>query len=374
MQRDWAPTIVQSSFARLGYFGVAVFFVISGFLIYRPFVLAHFLGRPAPQLGRFWFRRCARVLPAYWLALIGAWLILGLITMPTPTDVVTYFALLQNYRAGYVYSGLGVAWTLVIEVSFYFAVPGIAWLVRSVSERDASPTAKLRAQLVGLCGLGLISIGFQLWGVRLERSSTMSILGWLPAKQLGTWLVAYLAWFIVGMLMATASAWHAIGGRLPRAIVALGQRSWLAWSISFVFLFVMSRLHYPWVPKFTRVPVSQEFLRFCLSGLAAGFIVFPAAFGDQDVGAIRGMLKNRVIVALGLISYGIYLWHGPLWSVSFRWVGSGAIPSGVVAQFTVVFVLTVACATGSYFLVERPIRIWVQRVTSTRSARARASG
>src|SRR5690349_22229347 len=64
----WAPVLAQSSFARLGYFGVAVFFVISGFLLFRPFVLLDLQGRPSPRLRTFWFRRCARVFPAYWVA------------------------------------------------------------------------------------------------------------------------------------------------------------------------------------------------------------------------------------------------------------------------------------------------------------------
>ena len=63
VQVGWAPAIVQSSFARLGHFGVAIFFVISGFLLYRPFVLAHLQDRPPPSLGRFWFRRCPRCFP-----------------------------------------------------------------------------------------------------------------------------------------------------------------------------------------------------------------------------------------------------------------------------------------------------------------------
>src|SRR4051812_39101220 len=57
VRADWAPVPVQSSFARLGYVGVAVFFVISGFLLYRPYVLAAFEERPGPRLGTFWFRR-----------------------------------------------------------------------------------------------------------------------------------------------------------------------------------------------------------------------------------------------------------------------------------------------------------------------------
>jgi peptidoglycan/LPS O-acetylase OafA/YrhL len=159
VQRDWTLVVFQSSLARLGYFGVAVFFVISGFLLYRPFVLAHLEGRPTPRARAFWFRRFARVFPAYWVALLGTWLLLGLMAIPTVLDGVMYFALLQTYRSGYKFVGIGVAWTLVIEVSFYAALPAIAYGLRRLSPKDATPEAKLRAQLVGITGLALFSIG-----------------------------------------------------------------------------------------------------------------------------------------------------------------------------------------------------------------------
>ncbi len=55
--------------------GVAVFFVLSGFLIYRPFAAAHHGGRPLPASLAFWWRRLLRLVPAYWLALTFFWVI-----------------------------------------------------------------------------------------------------------------------------------------------------------------------------------------------------------------------------------------------------------------------------------------------------------
>src|SRR6266516_1997197 len=49
--------------------GVAVFFVLSGFLLYRPYALARASGTPRPSIRRYVLRRAARILPAYWLAL-----------------------------------------------------------------------------------------------------------------------------------------------------------------------------------------------------------------------------------------------------------------------------------------------------------------
>jgi len=63
--------------------GVSVFFVISGFLLYRPFAAAHLDGHPAPGARVFWGRRLRRIIPAYWLACLFATYVLTGITRRT---------------------------------------------------------------------------------------------------------------------------------------------------------------------------------------------------------------------------------------------------------------------------------------------------
>ena len=57
--------------------GVPLFFAISGFLLYRPFVAARLDGRPPPGLRAYWVRRALRIVPAYWLALTIVAIVLG---------------------------------------------------------------------------------------------------------------------------------------------------------------------------------------------------------------------------------------------------------------------------------------------------------
>ncbi|MBJ7382145.1 MAG: acyltransferase, partial [Acidimicrobiia bacterium] len=64
----WSPEPVRIVTGLFGRIGVATFFVISGFLLYRPFVLAHLSGVDGGSAGRFWVRRFARILPGYWIA------------------------------------------------------------------------------------------------------------------------------------------------------------------------------------------------------------------------------------------------------------------------------------------------------------------
>ena len=90
---------------QLGALGPIVFFAISGFLLYRPWVAARAAGAPAPAAGRYARRRALRILPAYWVALTV------LAVFPGITGVFTgdwwrYYLFLQAYDARTL--GLGI--------------------------------------------------------------------------------------------------------------------------------------------------------------------------------------------------------------------------------------------------------------------------
>src|SRR5260370_42480308 len=76
--------------------GVAVFFALSGFLLYRPYVAARWDGRPPPPVRRYALRRAARILPAYWLAPIAA----GATSRPAPRGRVLPHARLAPTYTG----------------------------------------------------------------------------------------------------------------------------------------------------------------------------------------------------------------------------------------------------------------------------------
>src|ERR1700710_648212 len=78
--------------------GVGVFFVISGFLLYRPWVLAHRDGAAGPPLARFLVRRALRILPLYWVALAVTWLLVPRSRPKDLLDAVLLPLLGQVYR------------------------------------------------------------------------------------------------------------------------------------------------------------------------------------------------------------------------------------------------------------------------------------
>jgi len=88
----------------------------------------------------------------------------------------------------------------------------------------------------------------------------------------------------------------------------------------------------------------------------AALVLFPAIFGDRGSGLPRRFLAHRSLAWLGLISYGIFLWHFPILYALVQggilgWWPSMAFP--VLALTT--FAITLVCATLSYYLVERPL-------------------
>jgi peptidoglycan/LPS O-acetylase OafA/YrhL len=364
-QPHWAPIIVHEWLGRLGTQGVAIFFVISGFLLYRPFVVAHLSDRPAPRVVPFWLRRFARIYPAYWVAITITYFVIMPSWQPHGLpDFATFYGLAQNYRGDYQKLGLSVAWTLVIEVSFYIVLPGIAWCIRMLCRSGASRRNKLRVQVIALSALGTSAImlrAWQLWvstpGVTPHGAPTFDhAVNWLPG---------YLDWFVAGMLMAVASAWIAVGGGVPRPIAVLGRRPWISWLLALEVYWLLTRLRLPRLGfESLTLPISesQTFLAFDLYVLCAAFLVAPAVFGRQDRGTIRGALQSAPLVGLGLVSYGIYLWHIPMWGLLVQWRNDGWFPSNRSIQVLVVFAMTVGAAALSYALVERPVRLRVQRI------------
>jgi peptidoglycan/LPS O-acetylase OafA/YrhL len=101
--------------------GVMLFFVLSGYLLYRPFV------RSTVDLGGYAIRRAARILPAYILALIGISLLTG--ERSFLDHPFTYLLFLQLYDLSNWQGFLGVGWSLCVEVVFYVSLPLLALLI-----------------------------------------------------------------------------------------------------------------------------------------------------------------------------------------------------------------------------------------------------
>jgi peptidoglycan/LPS O-acetylase OafA/YrhL len=324
--------------------GVSVFFVISGFLLYRPFAASHFGSGDAVATRRFWARRLRRIVPAYWLAFL-------VITYVLHADVVrsgwgslaAYLGFAQIYVPSMSLTGITQAWSLCTEMTFYLALPLWALMLgRHRHQRTAS--GQLRAELCGLGLLVALSVAFRCWVLTQHFGLALVMPNWLPA---------YTDLFALGMLLAVLSAWQSATGR-ELAAVRNPAMPFACWALAGVAFVAVSNLGLPLTPV-TASPLGVSLVRQTLYGLFALFLVAPAVFGPQDRGLVRGLLRARPLALIGVVSYGVYLWHEAGMTLFMRWTHARLFALPLWELFSVVAAGAILAAAGSYLLVERPV-------------------
>ena len=329
--------------------GVAIFFVISGFLLYRPFAQARFSGVHSPAIGPYAIRRAFRILPAFWVALTGAaiWL-----DDPDVFDrPLIYYGLLQNYDVDTLSRALGHAWTLSVEITFYAFLPLLALGLRRIR------TSSLRGFLLSEGGvLALMFATALVW--RLTQTQTRNGFIWFTPEVAS--LPAFLDHFALGMGLAVASV--VLAGRarrdLPAPIRLVEERPWIPWVGAAGLYLVMSNVGQGFADA------DGETTRHELRGAIAVLLLAPAIFGHERRGGVRRVMSARPLLWLGVISYSLYLWH----PVVARKIGATQLDEnyGWVPSAFVMVVACVAVAAVSYYLVERPAVLLSKRLTSGR--------
>jgi peptidoglycan/LPS O-acetylase OafA/YrhL len=294
------PRIGIGPFGRVvemfGSLGVQLFFVISGFLLYRPFAAARADGRPAPGLKGFFRRRALRILPAYWVILTLQAIYPG-IHGPFSADFWRYYGFLQLYDKDTVGLGLPVAWSLCVEVTFYLALPLWAWLLRR---------AALRAELAVLAVVGLGGAAVQVLAVAHGTLDTTA-----------RTLIGQAPYFAVGMACALLSVAVAHARGEPRAVAWVARRSELCWLGAAV---VLALLAWQVPPGGIFGSIRQDDLlgtggtaiRIALSVVFVALVALPAVFGDRAGGLPRRFLAWTPVAWVGMVSYSVYLWHLPI--------------------------------------------------------------
>lgn len=349
-----SPTLTSKFLNNLGNYGVAVFFLLSGFLLYRPFVMAWFTDKPSPDPIVYLRHRFLRIFPAYWLAL-GAFLALGLLKAqnPGPDYFFTLFSLTQVYRKAYGFAGISVAWTLCIEVAFYLALPLIAALIRLIGRSARTLKMKLEAQLVGLVVMVIVSLGYRLLVAGPYQYDNKAH----PFAVEHLWLFNYLDWFALGMLLAVCVCWTDMGRSLPTIVQRFANTGWLCWIFAaacYLALMMVRENTAASGAGVGRETPTQMAVRFLLNGVAAFFFLVPGVLGRREHSLINRGLSSLVPMFLGTISYGLYLWH-KIW---LDYLKEGRPPSaryGFWTMLALVVAMSIVSASLSYYLLERPI-------------------
>ena len=331
---------------------VVLFFLLSAFLLYRPYLAARAAGRPLPSARKFLRRRALRVFPGYWVALTLMAIWPGLPGVFSG-DWWRYYGLVQQYSAHTSGKGLVVAWTLCIEVTFYLMLPVYAWVMSRVAV--ARPGAHwMRREAIALIALGAVS-----WLVRY-----LAWHGHLPSATVGS-LLGEFDYFAIGMGLALLSVAVEGASRRPRWIDPIERFPGLFVALAAgVFLFVSDVFPMvdPNAPALHLVPRPIAFGpaegNYWFSALAGVLVMLPVVFGDQRRGLTRRALGTKVLISLGIISYGVYLYHVPVlgkiagYAAGHRWTWLHG--STVPFMFVVTLVITVPVALLSYRYVESP--------------------
>ena len=254
-----------------------MFFAISGFLLYRPWVAARLDGAAAPSGRVYAVRRVLRIVPAYWVALVVIALVLGRDEVFAWPGAPIYFGFEQAYFPDYFTGGIGQAWTLTVEVAFYAALPFIGLLARRL------PGPVLRGEALVLGGLVAVSVLWRALVLAIVEPSDPAYFPLLVA------LPAQLDVFAGGMALAVLSA----AGREGRAQSA-------GWALA-IAAYALLACGAPMARRCASSP-STSSRRSWRSGCW-----LPRS--SARAGRCGGLLGWRPLAWVGLVSYGVYLWH-----------------------------------------------------------------
>ncbi len=270
--------------------GVPIFFVLSGFLLFRPWVKSAATGGPSPSLSRYARHRVRRIMPAYVITVLFAY-VLYHFRQAGPNPGHTWWGLVRNltltqiycngYLGKYLHQGLTQMWSLAVEAAFYVALPLLAYvLLVLVCRRRWQP----RLMLAALAGLTLISPA---WLVLVHADH------WFPDGA-RLWLPTYLAWFLAGMALAVLQRMGVRG----YAFVAI--------PLATISYFIVST-PIAGAPTTSPATLSEALFKTIFYAVIAALAVAPLALGDR--GWYSQLLATRPMVWLGEISYEIFLIH-----------------------------------------------------------------
>jgi len=314
---------------------VAVFFALSGFLLWRGHAAAARDLRTRPRTGHYLRSRVVRIMPAYLVAVV---VILSLLPDADHASLTVWLAnltLTQIYVPLTLTGGLTQMWSLSVEVCFYLALPILALLARRIPVGARVPAIAALAALSWAWG----------WAPWLSGYSGSGInpLNWPPA---------FFSWFAAGMLLAE---WvHCPVGlphRLARRRVLTGVVAVLA------FLLAASPLAGPegLVPG----TATQFAVKTAAGSLVAFALVAPLVLDRPDTP--HRLLGTTVMVTLGRWSYGLFVWHLAALAMVFPVIGTFPFTGRMPTVLVLTLIFGFAIAAVSYALVESPCREALRR-------------
>jgi peptidoglycan/LPS O-acetylase OafA/YrhL len=325
-----------------GDFGVAIFFALSGFLLHHGLAADARDGRT--DLRAYAVRRAARVLPAYWVALA----VVSLAVQPPVRTVAAQALAVQTYLPGTDIPAFSQSWSIPTELSFYIVLPVIVLGLERVRGRHPRlPLALLAGSAVVSCVLlALVPVGEVGEDVLVER-----------------WLVARWPNFAVGMILAELVLRPE--GRFHAWARAVSLDTWgclLAAGAAYLLATT------PVAGLLTLGPVAglQLSARLALSTVVAGFLLAPLVLGRKD--AYTATLASPPARWVGSVSYGLFLWHLPVFTAIYAVSGADVFRGGMLPLLAIGLPISLGLAWLSHAALELPAMRWAARRVPHRRA------
>lgn len=367
------PIGFLGTFLRHGQVFLVMFFVLSGFLLYRPYVEAALDGR-TPSARRYLRNRVLRVWPAYVVVLGLSGLVLGVATTapftvehglpPQPPEtgwlwtspvlLAQNLLFLQTFLPGSMMTGLGPAWTLSVEVVFYLLLPVIGAVVLGLLVRRLRLPVLLAASVpaLGLLGLGLVGKWLHLHVLAGLTPTEAFFADWGP-----TWQAVLARSFLVhcdligcGMAVAVLYVrWQGSPATRGRLAVVFGLMGLGAGVFLFVPQVIDTGAAIFWMGMVLLVATRER----------GGLLGVPTAVFD-----------SRLMTWLGERSYSLYLWHMPVILLLVKLdLAAPMTHLGLAVNAAVVMAVSLVLAHLTWELVEKPA---LSRKKSARPATVRS--
>ncbi|SRR6266567_2940041 len=318
---DRLPALV-TSIMFTGDTGVNLFFILSGFLLFMPYAKALLFDQAWPAMRTFYIRRVLRILPVYYVSLFLMILIYrpDFLLPKRMGDLFMFLILFLDSSPTAFKQINGPFWTLAVEWQFYLILPllalGIAFVVRRGSLRRR--LVALLACLVALMAWGLLT---RFLGVYLTQNPTHTL--HIPHKIVSAGLFLFygvpnaglhgkfIEDFAVGMLISTLYILARSGNAMSALTKFLRRFSPLLFAVGILWLLVMATWKYnqnnphTW-PLFDGLHDLYTTAGELSFGIGYGFCVIAILFG---MSWLRRPFEWTPLRWIGLISYGLYMWH-----------------------------------------------------------------
>lgn len=316
--------------------GVAIFFVLSGFLLSRSWLARRAVGQPMPDLGTYYEKRALRIVPVYLVVVVIAYVFVGGNEDAGTGSWLASFFLLDSYVGKSLPYGLTHMWSLAVEVSFYLVLPLLMLVVR------ARPRA--RSLVVLMAVMVAADLAWLASAPRIDAH---------VAGSPGLWLPGYLVWFAAGIGLAAVHVLHQEGSssRVVRHVAGLGRQPGVCWSMAAGLLLVAAT---PLAgPTLLEAPtVAESITKHLLYAGVGTLLVLSGVFASHGLYE-RGMTW-RPLRHLGQISYSIFSVHLAVLAGAFQLTGTEVFTGHGLRIWATTLILTLVASEILHRVVEKP--------------------